>query len=230
MEIMFKEENSGIFSGTGARAWVLHYEEPEKKQDGEDAEEDVLAAAADTADTDPEDICVIRIEGIMKGRDFDEESGEYIPADCLDAALQYVAHEEEARRESGPFPEAVLYRIRYMDGREVPEPKKIGELERKIGEWQKKTDAFVASHSVKKHKAKNISCRACGSSVNKEYVTEDAAGRHCPVCGADMRPESDRKAIKSLTDRKEKWEEELAEARKRHDRRQPCSVAWVLAC
>ena len=58
MEIMFKEENSGIFSGTGARAWVLHYEEPEKKQDREDAEEDVLAAAADTADTDPEDIRV----------------------------------------------------------------------------------------------------------------------------------------------------------------------------
>lgn len=70
-------------------------------------------------------------------------------------------------------------------------------------------------------KAEFVSCRKCGSKLKREYIKQN----HCPVCHADLRPES---TLATIAKAKERWAgsmKALADYDKAHGKRK---VMWLV--
>ena len=79
----------------------------------------------------------------------------------------------------------------------VPETVNSERLENTESRVKDVTDKIKEAESdayFKDFKADNITCKACGSHVNKEYINTYL----CPVCGNDMRPKSEFDRINGL--------------------------------
>lgn len=70
-------------------------------------------------------------------------------------------------------------------------------------------------------KAEFVSCRKCGSKLKREYIKRNT----CPVCGADLRPES---TLATIAKAKERWAgsmKALADYDKAHGKKK---VMWLV--
>lgn len=73
--------------------------------------------------------------------------------------------------------------VRYYDYSRLKDTKKIAELRRRQKEVYDKRIAYEKEHSVKKLKAKLITCPKCGSKLSREHLHSEK----CPLCYADLR-------------------------------------------
>lgn len=83
--------------------------------------------------------------------------------------------------------------VKYLDYSGVQPDKKLLELQKRVNilyevYLQKANNIHYAGA-----KAKYITCKCCGSSISREHLR----GNHCPVCKADMRPDSTQQRIVS---------------------------------
>lgn len=75
-------------------------------------------------------------------------------------------------------------------------------------------------------KAEYIGCRHCGSKIARKHLRNN----NCPVCGADLRPESTLKAIASAYDSYNKANNRLQEEIKKENakKRDKAEIRWLV--
>ena len=95
--------------------------------------------------------------------------------------------------------------VRY---RELPanvSNKKIEELKNKIAETYKTLSSLDREVAVKNFKAQLVTCKKCGSKLNKDYLNSN----FCPLCRTDMRSDTTQKRIAALRQKHQELQEVL---------------------
>ena len=72
--------------------------------------------------------------------------------------------------------------------------KKLDDLRRKASETYKTLSALDREIAVKGFKAQLVTCKKCGSKLNKDYLNSN----YCPLCRADMRADTTQKRLAAL--------------------------------
>ena len=75
--------------------------------------------------------------------------------------------------------------------------KKLDELKAQAAEARKKLHDLDSKVAFKEFKSQFISCKACGSKLNKDYIRRN----FCALCGSDMRSDTTKNAIARLKDK-----------------------------
>ena len=75
--------------------------------------------------------------------------------------------------------------------------KKLDELNAQLKETAQKLRELESKVAFKEFKAQYISCKKCGSKLNKDYIKRN----NCVVCGYDMRSDTTKNAIARLTEK-----------------------------
>lgn len=75
--------------------------------------------------------------------------------------------------------------------------KKLTELEAKLNDTKKNLRELESKVAFTEFKAQYISCKKCGSKLNKDYIKRN----NCVVCGYDMRSDTTKNAIARLTEK-----------------------------
>lgn len=88
--------------------------------------------------------------------------------------------------------------------------KKIDTLKAKISDAYRQLNALEREIAVKSFKAQLVTCKKCGSKLNKDYIKTN----YCPLCRADMRSETVLNKINSV---RKKWQDLQAELRKEEE-------------
>lgn len=95
--------------------------------------------------------------------------------------------------------------VRY---RELPanvSNKKIEELKNKAAEVYQTLMQLEKKVAAKDFKAQLVSCKKCGSKLNKDYLNSN----FCPLCRADMRSDTTQKRIAALRQKHQELQEVL---------------------
>lgn len=95
--------------------------------------------------------------------------------------------------------------VRY---RELPanvSSKKIEELKNKAAEVYQTLMQLEKKVAAKDFKAQLVSCKKCGSKLNKDYLNSN----FCPLCRADMRSDTMQKRLATLRKRHQELQEAL---------------------
>jgi len=96
--------------------------------------------------------------------------------------------------------------------REPSEPtKEMLNLRSRISEARAKYNAADSKFHFQDAKAELIGCKACGSRLARAHLKSN----YCPLCRADLRPESTKQAIQRQADKIKELEEKLAAAEKK---------------
>lgn len=74
---------------------------------------------------------------------------------------------------------------------------------------------------AKRLKAEYVGCKTCGSKLKREYITTNK----CPVCRADLRPETTLKAVEAAYERWKKAQEEEKKYKNVHAKKK---VMWLV--
>ena len=117
------------------------------------------------------------IEWKENGSPFDsyDDAYEYLEDNCCDGWYKQVA---------------VLYR----DLNSVKETKKAKDLKSRIIELNNKYQLLNSKIHYKDVKSAFISCKNCNSKINKDYLNSN----FCPICHADLRPESTKQRLENM--------------------------------
>ena len=75
--------------------------------------------------------------------------------------------------------------------------KKLDELKAQLRETSQKLRELESKVAFKEFKAQYISCKNCGSKLNKDYIKRN----HCVVCGYDMRSDTTKSTIARLAEK-----------------------------
>lgn len=97
--------------------------------------------------------------------------------------------------------------VRYKDIRNFKPSKKLINLWAKRDEMEKKYLSSSRSFYFSNHKSSTVTCKKCGSRITLSYLR----GNICPVCRADLRPET---VIDKENSYKQKWNDYNNEAEK----------------
>lgn len=97
------------------------------------------------------------------------------------------------------------YAVRYLEYPEKLGSKKFEELENKAFEAARKYTLTAIELHFKNVKSAFIGCKECGSKISSAHLHSN----FCPVCQADLRPETKLKQIEALKVKKEKLNEQL---------------------
>ena len=81
--------------------------------------------------------------------------------------------------------------VRFYDRSRCTPTKKYLSLCERLQTEQKKLAAYEKKHDLSSFQAKLITCSACGSKLNKDYLK----GYHCPLCHNDMRAETTKNMV-----------------------------------
>ena len=113
------------------------------------------------------------------------------------------------------------YAVKYYDFNNVSS-KRIDELEQRHVDTIKSKQEYIKKHAVTNRTAAYIGCPKCGSRLSKKYLHND----YCPLCRADLRPESTQERIKKY-EAKEKEILQLIKAEKlKH--KSKAKVKWLV--
>lgn len=116
--------------------------------------------------------------------------------------------------------------VRYLDFHGIKPSRKMVEL-------QERVEMLEASYTVKANtfhfaniQAAYVTCKGCGSKISRTHLKRN----QCPVCGADMRPDS---TLKSIASAKASWEKALAALKveeKKHQEKckKQAKVRWLV--
>ena len=75
--------------------------------------------------------------------------------------------------------------------------KRLTELKAQASEARKKLHDLESKVAFKDFKSQYISCKTCGSKLNKDYIRRN----FCALCGSDMRSDTTKNAIARLKDK-----------------------------
>ena len=120
--------------------------------------------------------------------------------------------------------------VKYKKYPKVEPNKVITDLDRRIDEYNKRCNELNKAHYAKVAQ-KTVKCKKCGSSISTEYCGRTYYNS-CPVCRADLRPES---VLKKLADY-EKTINDLKKRRKEEEKKQnqknvsKAELMWAVAC
>lgn len=130
------------------------------------------------------------------------------------------AREAISRRDKGWYDQlAVRYKA------PAREPEKRSKQQQALEDKEK--DAHAKLMAVDKViwasglKAEFVSCRSCGSKLKRRYIKSN----RCPLCGADLRPESTIKQIDAARARWKKAEKAVTEYVRTHGKKE---VRWLV--
>ena len=79
----------------------------------------------------------------------------------------------------------------------LPNNKRLLTLEKRLQDEISKRHAYYNAHNVQNLQAKYISCKRCGSKVNKDYIHNNS----CPVCLNDMLSDTVQKRLDAFNAR-----------------------------
>lgn len=138
-----------------------------------------------------------------------------IPFDSYDEAYEYL----ENNYCNGNYEQvAVLFRDLYT----VNETKKIKDLTNRIQKLSTKYQELNSKIHYKSVKSSFIGCKKCNSKINKEYINSN----YCPVCHADLRPESTQLHLKKIKDNIKSLEKDLQKERLKQ--KSKAKIKWLV--
>lgn len=116
--------------------------------------------------------------------------------------------------------------VKYREGAPVKTSKKLDALRQKCIEAEKAYREAESKVVAKDFKAQLVTCKGCNSKLNKDYLKRNA----CPLCGTDMRSDTEKKRVARL---KELWQKaqksvEAEETAMRKKNQQPPKVKWLV--
>lgn len=120
--------------------------------------------------------------------------------------------------------------VKYKKYPKVQPNKNIADLERRIDEYSKRCNELNKPHYASVTQ-KTVKCKSCGSSLATEYCGKTYRNI-CPICRADLRPES---VLKKLADY-EKTIQDLQKRKKEEEKKQnqknarKAELMWAVAC
>lgn len=88
---------------------------------------------------------------------------------------------------------------------------KLTDLKAQLAEVRKKLSELNSKVAAKEFKAQYISCKNCGSKLNRDYIKRN----NCVVCGYDMRSDTTKNAIARLTEKVNTLEKAIREEEKK---------------
>lgn len=89
--------------------------------------------------------------------------------------------------------------------------KKLAELNVQISETRQKLRELDGKVAFKEFKAQFISCKNCGSKLNKDYIKRNT----CVLCGYDMRSDTTKSTIARLAEKTKTLEKAIQEEEKK---------------
>ena len=84
---------------------------------------------------------------------------------------------------------------------------RLSDLEAKASETRKKLHELESKVAFAEFKSQYISCKKCGSKLNKDYIKRN----FCALCGNDMRSDTTKNAIARLKEKVEALEKAIRE-------------------
>lgn len=87
--------------------------------------------------------------------------------------------------------------IPFLDTDSLPNNKRLLTLEKRLQDETSKRNAYYNAHNVQNLQAKYISCKRCGSKVNKDYIHNNS----CPVCHNNMLSDTVQKRLDAFNAR-----------------------------
>ena len=94
--------------------------------------------------------------------------------------------------------------------------KKLDELKAQLSETRQKLQELDSKVAFKEFKAQYISCKNCGSKLNKDYIKRNT----CVMCGHDMRSDTTKSTIARLAEKAKTLESAIrAEEKKLAEKR-----------
>ena len=141
-----------------------------------------------------------------------QEGGHLIPIkwnnkkvfDSYDEAKEYLESTD-----NGWYDNRAVIFLDYSDA--FKPSKRYDELQRRISEWRTKYNNLLSENHFKEAKSKLITCKACESKVNKDYIRYN----NCPVCRASMLPPTTVNQIDRAKEMIAQLSKQLEEERKR---------------
>lgn len=118
----------------------------------------------------------------------------YPPEGCC-KSLQSV--EEWYKKSYEAFHRPYQKYIPFLDTNSLPNDKRLLELEKRLQDEISKRNAYYNAHNVQNLQAKYISCKRCGSKVNKDYIRNNS----CPVCRNNMLSDTVQKRLDAFSTR-----------------------------
>lgn len=141
--------------------------------------------------------------------------------DNYDAAYEYLEGTTGSYREIA---------VKYLEYPPMKPSKAAEDLDRRITEYHKRINALDAPH-YKGVKQATVKCKHCGSSLATKFCG-DTYRNTCPVCRADLRPQSVLDKIDSYTatvkDLKKKLKAEVDKQNMKN--RKSAKVRWMVCC
>lgn len=158
---------------------------------------------------------VARVEGRGEGASgLPEKICWFVPImDNIEEAKEYIRIHD-----SGDYAQlAVRFRM------PTERSKKTAELEERLSIARGKFQVLNQKPHFADVKSEFIGCKNCGSRIAAKYLK----GNFCPVCHADMRPETVRKRLNALSENIEKAEKAYQEGI-RADAKKSKTVKWLV--
>jgi len=153
--------------------------------------------------------------------------------DSLDVKFTYETfdtYDEAEKYLEGTFGNYREIAVKYKKYPKVQPSKAITDLERRIEEYSKRCNELNKPHYANVTQ-KTVKCKICGSSLATEYCGQTYRNI-CPVCRADLRPDSILKKIDSyeatIIDLKKKLKDE--EKKQNQKNAAKAEMFWAVAC
>lgn len=101
--------------------------------------------------------------------------------------------------------------IKYKDFSNIKKTKAMLKKEEQLEKINSELYEMRTKKHFENHKAEFITCKDCGSKINKKYIRTHT----CPLCGSDLRSETDKNKEIRLKERKEKAQSDLDNMKKK---------------
>lgn len=104
--------------------------------------------------------------------------------------------------------------------------KRLSDLKAKESETRQKLRDLESKVAFTEFKSQYISCKKCGSKLNKDYIKKN----FCALCGHDMRSDTTKNAIARLTEKVKSLEKDVREEEKKLavKRAKEAQVYWLV--
>lgn len=122
--------------------------------------------------------------------------------DSEPCANEDEAHEKIERLDKGLYD---CIAVKYYDTCNVPETEKIKTLRAASTQAYRKYNELSVAFHFANAKSEYIGCKNCGSKIARKYLRRN----FCPVCDADLRPETTLNRIAALRTKAEKSSDAL---------------------
>lgn len=101
--------------------------------------------------------------------------------------------------------------VKYRSFDKPLKSKKLDDLKTKAKETRSKLHELESKVAFAEFKSQYISCKNCGSKLNKDYIKRN----NCALCGHDMRSDTTKNAISRLTEKVKSLEKDIREEEKK---------------